>query len=58
MDEGVAGMRGMALLGEGAAAKAEATSIRARTGAPKMQLLHLLACSRPHKVPSTVEWPA
>ena len=53
MDEGVEGMRDMALLEEGAAAKAEATSIRARTGDPKPQLLHRPACgssSRLHKV--------
>ena len=49
--EGVAGMSGLALLEEAAAAKAEAISIKARTGAPKLQLPHHPACSRPHKVP-------
>lgn len=56
--EGVAGMSGMALLEEAAAAKAEAISTKARTGAPKLQLPHRQACSRPHKVPLLVRWSA
>lgn len=56
VDEGVGATMGTAPLGVGGVVRAEAISIRAKTGARKLQSPHRRACSKPHKVPLTRHW--